>query len=79
MQALTNSKDVGKIVYTDANLDAQKAISDMRRMVAQGVDVVVSYPDSGDALLPVYRQATKRGTPVSLWAARTSASRARTT
>ena len=67
MQALTY-KDVGKIVYTDANLDAQKAISDMRSMVAQGVDVVVSYPDSGDALLPVYRQATKRGTPVSLWA-----------
>src|SRR6185312_16773755 len=67
MQALTY-KDVGKIVYTDANLDAQKAISDMRSMIAQGVDVVVSYPDAGNALLPVYRQATQRGTPVSLWA-----------
>ncbi len=67
MQALTY-KDIGKIVYTDANLDAQKAISDMRSMVAQGVDVVVSYPDAGKALLPVYRQATQRGTPVSLWA-----------
>jgi ribose transport system substrate-binding protein len=67
MQALTY-KDVGKIIYTDANLDAQKAISDMRSMIAQKVDLIVSYPDSGDALLPVYRQATQRGTPVSLWA-----------
>ena len=67
LQALTY-KDIGKIVYTDANLDTQKAISDMRSMVAQGVNVIVSYPDAGDALLPVYRQAMKRGTPVSLWA-----------
>jgi ribose transport system substrate-binding protein len=67
MQALTY-KDIGKIVYTDANLDAQKAISDMRSMIAQGVNVIVSYPDAGKALLPVYRQATQRGTPVSLWA-----------
>ena len=66
LQALTY-KDIGKIVYTDANLDTQKAISDMRSMVAQGVDVIVSYPDSGDALLPVYRQATQRKVPVSLW------------
>ena len=54
LQALTY-KDIGKIVYTDANLDTQKAISDMRSMVAQGVDVIVSYPDAGEALLPVYR------------------------
>jgi hypothetical protein len=78
MQALTY-EDVGKIVYTDANLDAQKAISDMRSMVAQGVDVVVSYPDSGDALLPVDRQATKRAPPSRCGPARTSASPARTT
>jgi ABC-type sugar transport system substrate-binding protein len=67
LQALTY-KDIGRIIYTDANLDAQKAISDMRSMIAQDVDLIVSYPDSGDALLPVYRQATQRGTPVSLWA-----------
>jgi len=66
LQALTY-KDIGKIVYTDANLDTQKAISDMRSMVAQGVNVIVSYPDAGKALLPAYRQATQRKIPVALW------------
>ena len=66
LQALTY-KDIGKIVYTDANLDTQKAISDMRSMIAQGVNVIVSYPDAGKALLPVYRQATQRKVPVALW------------
>jgi ribose transport system substrate-binding protein len=66
LQALTY-KDIGKIVYTDANLDTQKAISDMRSMIAQGVNVIVSYPDAGKALLPVYRQATQRKIPVALW------------
>ena len=65
IQALTY-KDIGKIVYTDANLDAQKAISDMRSMIAQGVNVIVSYPDAGKALLPVYRQATQRGPRVAV-------------
>jgi ABC-type sugar transport system substrate-binding protein len=66
LQALTY-KDIGKIVYTDANLDTQKAISDVRSMIAQGVNVIVSYPDAGKALLPAYRQATQRDIPVALW------------
>jgi ABC-type sugar transport system substrate-binding protein len=66
LQALTY-KQIGKIIYTDANLKTQKAISDVRSMIAQGVDVIVSYPDAGGALLPVYREATKRGIPVNLW------------
>jgi ribose transport system substrate-binding protein len=66
LQALTY-KDVGKIIYTDANLDTQKAISDMRSMIAQGVDMIVSYPDAGKALLPAYKQATARDIPVALW------------
>jgi ribose transport system substrate-binding protein len=66
LQALTYP-DIGKIVYTDANLDTQKAISDMRSMIAQGVNLIVSYPDAGKALLPVYRQATQRDIPVALW------------
>jgi ABC-type sugar transport system substrate-binding protein len=66
LQALTYPQ-IGKIIYTDANLKTQKAISDVRSMIAQGVDVIVSYPDAGGALLPVYREATKRGIPVNLW------------
>jgi ribose transport system substrate-binding protein len=66
LQALTYPQ-IGKIIYTDANLKTSKAISDVRSMIAQGVDVIVSYPDAANALLPVYREATKRGIPVDLW------------
>ena len=66
LQALTYPQ-VGKIIYTDANLDTQKAISDVRSMIAQGVNLIVSYPDAANAMLPVYREATKRGIPVDLW------------
>ena len=52
LQALTYPQ-IGKIIYTDANLNTQKAISDVRSMIAQDVDVIVSYPDAGGALLPV--------------------------
>lgn len=67
LQALTYD-EVGRIIYTDANLDTQKAISDVRSMIAQDVDVMVSFPDAGEALVPAYREATDQGIPVSLWA-----------
>jgi ABC-type sugar transport system substrate-binding protein len=66
LQALTYP-EIGKIVYTDANLDTQKAISDVRSMIAQDVDLIVSYPDAGKALVPAYKQATARDIPVALW------------
>ncbi len=49
LQALTYP-EIGTIAYTDANLDAQKAISDVRSLVAQDFDVILSYPDAGEAL-----------------------------
>ena len=67
LQALTYP-EIGEIVYTDANLDTQKAISDVRSMAAQGVDIIVSYPDAGEALLPAYRAASEQGSVVVLWA-----------
>ncbi len=67
LQALTYP-DIGEIIYTDANLDTQKAISDVRAMIAQGCTVIVSYPDAADALLPAYRAATEKGIQVALWA-----------
>ena len=79
LQALTYP-DIGKIVYTDANLDTQKAISDMRSMIAQGVDVIVSYPDAGEALLPGLPPGdAAQGPRRRCGPTRTSASRARTT
>ena len=67
LQALTYP-EVGEIVYTDANLDTQKAISDVRAMAARGVDIIVSYPDAGEALVPAYRAASDQGSQVVLWA-----------
>jgi ribose transport system substrate-binding protein len=67
LQALTYP-EIGEIVYTDANLDTQKAISDVRAMAARGVDIIVSYPDAGEALLPAYRAASQQGSQVVLWA-----------
>jgi ABC-type sugar transport system substrate-binding protein len=66
LQALTYP-EIGKIIYTDANLNTQKAISDVRSLIAQHANVIVSYPDAGNALLPAYREAAKRGIPVDLW------------
>ncbi len=67
LQALSYP-EIGKIIYTDANLDTQKAISDFRSLIAQGVDVMIGYADAGDALLPSIKEATKRGIPYVTYA-----------
>jgi ribose transport system substrate-binding protein len=66
LQALTYP-EIGEIGYTDANLDTQKAISDVRSFAAQGYDVILSYPDAGEALVPAYRAATEQGAQVVTW------------
>jgi ribose transport system substrate-binding protein len=66
LQALTYP-DIGHIAYTDANLDTQKAISDVQSFAAQDYDVIVSYPDAGEALVPAYSAATGQGAKVVLW------------
>lgn len=63
LQALTYP-EIGKIVYTSAQGDTQKAISDFRSLIAQGVDVITTFPDAGEALLPTARQATAKGITV---------------
>jgi ABC-type sugar transport system substrate-binding protein len=64
-QALTYP-NVKKIIYTTARLDAQKAISDVRSLTAQGVNVLVIFADHGPALLPAVQEATKAGVTVVL-------------
>ena len=66
LQALTYPQ-IGKILYTDANLNTEKAISDVRSMVAQGAKVILSYPDAGAAMLPAYQAAEQQGDQVALW------------
>jgi ABC-type sugar transport system substrate-binding protein len=66
LQALSYP-EIGEIAYTDANLDTQKAISDVRSFAARGFDVIISYPDAGDALVPAYRAAMEQGSLVITW------------
>ncbi len=67
LQALTY-KNVGKIIYTSAHSNPAQALTDFRAAISQGVDLIVTYPDFGDAMLPVFREATKAGIPVATYA-----------
>jgi ribose transport system substrate-binding protein len=60
LQALTYP-EIGKIIYTSGQNNTQKQISDFRSLVAQGVDVIIGFPDAGEAMLPSYRDATRKG------------------
>lgn len=67
LQALTYPQ-IGKIIYRSAHSDLNRAIADFKSMIAQKVSAIVTYPDFGDAMIPVFQQATKAGIPVSTYA-----------
>ena len=67
LQALTY-KDVGRIIYRSAHSDLNQGIADFKSAIAQKVSLIVSYPDFGDAMLPVMREATQAGIPVATYA-----------
>jgi ribose transport system substrate-binding protein len=56
--------NITDVLYTDAQGDTQKAISDINSLVAQGVDVIVTFADGGEALLPTIKKATAAGVAV---------------
>ncbi|MCM3657828.1 substrate-binding domain-containing protein [Agromyces mediolanus] len=56
--------NITKVLYTDAQGDTQKAISDINSLVAQGADVIVTFVDGGEALLPTIQKATAAGVAV---------------
>lgn len=64
LQALTYP-EIGKIIYVTAFMystgDAARSIADFRSLIAQGVDIIVFFPDAGEALLPAVREATNQG------------------
>lgn len=64
-QALTYP-EIGRILYTSAQGDAAKAISDLRAYIAQDVDVIVVFADAGEALAPAVREAKDAGIQVVL-------------
>jgi ABC-type sugar transport system substrate-binding protein len=67
LQALTYPQ-IGKIIYRSAHSNLTQAIADFKSMISQHVSAIVTYPDFGDAMIPVFQQATKAGTPVSTYA-----------
>jgi ABC-type sugar transport system substrate-binding protein len=67
LQALTY-KSVGRIIYTSAHSNPAQALTDFRAAISQKVSLIVTYPDFGDAMLPVFREATKAKIPVATYA-----------
>lgn len=57
-------KNIKKVIYTDAQNNPQKAISDINSLVAQQVNVIVVFADAGQALLPTIKKATAAGVKV---------------
>jgi ribose transport system substrate-binding protein len=56
--------NIKKVIYTDAQNNPQKAISDINSLVAQHVNVIVTFADAGQALLPTIKKATAAGVKV---------------
>ena len=70
LQALTYP-EIGKIIYTSSHAftsTPSDPLADFRSAIAQGANVIVSYPDISDGYLPVYKEATAKGIPVSTYA-----------
>ncbi len=67
LQALTY-REVGRIIYSSARVDFNKAFADWDAAIAQGVDLIVTYPDFGDAMIPAMKKATDAGIPVATYA-----------
>jgi len=67
LQALTYPQ-VGRIIYTSAHSNPTQALTDFRAAISQKVNLIVTYPDFGDAMIPVFREATKAGIPVATYA-----------
>jgi ribose transport system substrate-binding protein len=67
LQALTY-RSVGRIIYTSAHSNPAQALTDFRAAISQKVNLIVTYPDFGDAMLPVFREATKAKIPVATYA-----------
>jgi ABC-type sugar transport system substrate-binding protein len=70
LQALTYP-EIGQIIYTSSKAFTSTPgdpLADFRSAIAQGADVIVNYPDIADGYLPVFKEATEAGIPVSTYA-----------
>lgn len=53
--------NITEVIYMDAGGDQQKYNGDINNLVAQGVEVIVTFTDFGDASIPAYRSAMQAG------------------
>jgi ribose transport system substrate-binding protein len=56
--------NITEILHTDGQGNAQKQISDIEALAAQHVDVIVVFPDAGEALIKAMHDATAAGLAV---------------
>lgn len=56
--------NIKEILHTDGQGSTQKQISDIEALAAQHVDVIVIFPDAGEALIKAMRDATAAGSAV---------------
>ena len=61
---LSKCSNVKKILYKDARGNSSQANKDITELVAQGVNVLIVFPDFGSQQLPAMREATKAGVTV---------------
>jgi len=54
-------KEIADLVILDGQNDITKQINDIESLVTQQVDVILCIPNSGTAVLPALRTATKQG------------------
>lgn len=59
-----HSPFVKEFTYSCAQGELTKFISDVQSLVGQGVDILVTIPDPGDAVLPTLKKATDEGVTV---------------
>lgn len=64
MDEASKCPNIKEVRYTDGQGNPQKQISDIQGLIAQKFDVIVLYPDGGEAILKAMRQATQAGIAV---------------
>ena len=56
--------NITEVRYTNGQGNPQKQISDIQGLIAQKFDVIILYPDGGEAILKAMNQATQAGIAV---------------
>jgi len=56
-----NHKDLADFIIVDGQGDITKQVNDIENLVSQNVDAILCIPNSGSAVAPVLRDATKQG------------------